>query len=141
MKAVVAVGMVAALLAPAGAEAGGRRGPCAVPWQRAWREEGDPSGVRRLIRCAAALWAVPGGAERALEVARCESGLRPDAYGGGNAGVFQHRVVYWRRRALRFLRPAWFGGVRVPSPYNARANVIVAIRMAHAGGWGPWACA
>lgn len=55
--------------------------------------------------------------------------------------MFQHRVAYWSARVLRFLRPAWFGGVRVPSPFNARANVIVAVRMAHSGGWGPWACA
>jgi len=141
VRAVVVVGVVAALLAPVEAGAHHRRGPCALHWQRAWREDGDLRPVRRLIRCATRIWPVPGGARRALGIARCESGFRPDAYGWGNAGVFQHRVVYWPERALRWLRPAWFGGVRVPSPYNARANVIVAVRMAHSGGWGPWACA
>lgn len=72
MRRVVAVGMVAALMVPAEAGAHHRRGPCAVHWERAWREEGDLRPVRRLIRCAASRWPVPGGAARALEIARCE---------------------------------------------------------------------
>ena len=69
-----------------------------------------------------------------MSVARCESGFRPRAYSGGNAGVFQQRVVYWRGRARRF-------GFRGWSVYNGRANVIVSIRMAHTTGWGDWSCA
>ena len=90
--------------------------------------------VKQLIRCAARRWTVPGGPGEALSVARCESGFDPRAYGSGNAGVFQQRVVYWRGRA----RTWGFPGASV---YNGRANIIVSIRMAHAGGWDAWACA
>lgn len=90
--------------------------------------------VKDLIKCAARRWKVPGGPNKALGVARCESGFNPKAYSNGNAGVFQHRVVYWDGRARKY-------GFRGWSVYNGRANVIVSIRMAHAGGWGPWNCA
>lgn len=89
--------------------------------------------VRQLIRCAARRWNVPGGPGKALSVARCESNLDPRAYASGNAGVFQQRVVYWPGRAETYGFPG-------ASVYNARANIIVSVRMAHAGGWGAWAC-
>jgi hypothetical protein len=101
---------------------------CNVPWQRGKHQ------VKRLIHCAAHRWRVPGGPRKAMSVARCESGFRPHAYSGGNGGVFQQRVVYWRGRARRY-------GFRGWSVYNGRANVIVSIRMAHATGWGDWSCA
>ncbi len=97
-----------------------------------WRD--STYQLKRLIRCAARRWAVPGGPAKALAVARCESHLDPGAYGNGNAGVFQQRVVYWPGRA----RTWGFPGV---SAFNGRANVIVSVRMAHASGWGAWSCA
>ena len=117
-------------LAPAAALAGHRVPDrvCDIPWTQGKRQ------VKKLIRCAARRWEVPGGPRKALSVARCESGFNPAAYGGGNAGVYQQRIVYWPGRAKRW----GFRGWRV---YNGRANAIVSIRMAHAGGWGPWSCA
>jgi len=147
VRAIVVIVATACALAGGteAARAHHRSGPCAVHWRRAWVEEGDVRPIRRLIRCAARRWPVPGGPEAALEVARCESGFRPDAYADGDAGayagVYQHRLAYWPARARSLLRPAWFGGRAVPSAYNARANVVVAVRMAHASGWGAWACA
>jgi hypothetical protein len=90
--------------------------------------------VKRLIRCAAHRWRVPGGPRKALSVARCESGFDPGAYGNGNAGVFQQNLAYWPARARAFGFPGW-------SAFNGRASVIVSVRMAHRGGWGPWSCA
>jgi hypothetical protein len=101
---------------------------CHIRWQSGKHQ------VKRLIHCAAHRWRVPGGPRKAISVARCESGFRPHAYSGGNAGVFQQRTIYWRGRARRF-------GFRGWSVYNGRANVIVSIRMAHATGWGDWSCA
>jgi hypothetical protein len=92
------------------------------------------------IQCSVAKWSVSGGADFATSVAACESGLRADAWNpGGYAGVFQHAVRYWPGR-LRSLAPAWDKPL-ASSPFNARSNVVVAIKMAHAGGWGPWSCA
>jgi len=91
--------------------------------------------VKQLIKCAAHRWDVPGGTRKALAVAACESGFRPDAYNpAGYAGVFQQAVRYWPMRAAHY-------GLPGRSPFNARANVIVSIRMAAAVGWGPWGCA
>jgi hypothetical protein len=112
-----------------------RDGPCDFHWHTAYYENGSTWGVRRIIRCAARRWDV--SVTTALRVARCESGFRPDAYGNGNAGVFQHRLAYWSGRAERYLRDRWHLSHNV---YNARGNVIVSIRMARAGGWSPWSC-
>jgi len=101
---------------------------CAIDWRR-----GDPA-VRRLIRCAEERWSVPGGAAKAVQVATCESGLEPDAYASGNAGVYQHATRYWPGRAQ-----TW--GFRGWSVYNGRANVIVTLRMVHRVGWDAWSCA
>ncbi len=102
---------------------------CDYEWQRSRRQ------VRLLIECAARHWTSPGGATKALEVARCESGLRPNAHNpAGYAGVYQQAVRYWPERAERW-------GFPDRSVYNARANVIVSIRMANsAGGWSIWGC-
>lgn len=97
-----------------------------------WRE--STYQVKQLIRCAARRWTVPGGPDKAVQVARCESHLDPDAYGSGNAGVFQQRLVYWPARARAYGFPG-------ASAYNGRANVIVSVRMAHAAGWDAWSCA
>lgn len=97
-----------------------------------WRD--GPDEVERLIRCAARQWPVPGGPDYAVAVARCESGLDPRTVWYGHYGVFQHVSRYWPERAEAY-------GFAGKSPLNGRANVIVSIRMAHVGGWGPWSCA
>ncbi|MBI4259962.1 MAG: hypothetical protein HY658_05295 [Actinobacteria bacterium] len=139
--ATVAVGMLLGALAPmalaAGVPGAGGPGPggaasvveagavpiCDVPWRR-----GD-AAVERLIRCVARHYRAPGGPQRAVEVAMCESDLRADAYnptgcaGWGCGGLFQQHARYWRERAGAH-------GFEGASMDDARANVIVSVRMA-----------
>ena len=101
---------------------------CDIDWRRSTYQ------LKRLIRCAARRWDVAGGPDKAVRVARCESRLDPRAYNsGGYAGVYQQAVRYWPSRATNY-------GFRDYSVFNGRANVMVSVRMAHRGGWGPWAC-
>lgn len=94
-----------------------------------WRA--GPAQVEKLIRCAAERWSVPGGPDKAVAVARCESGMNPYREGSGVGGVFQHSLRYWPERATRFGFDGW-------SVYNGRANVMVAIQYAHLYGWSAW---
>ena len=96
-----------------------------------WRE--GTWHIKQLIRCAARRWNAPGSPDQAVAVARCESGLRPQAYNsGGYAGLFQQSTRYWPSRADHFGQPD-------RSVYNGRANVIVSIRMAAAANsWSHW---
>jgi len=101
---------------------------CDFDWQEGtWH-------VKQLIKCAARHWDSPGTPRKAVQVARCESHLRPDAYNpNGYAGLFQHATRYWPRRADHY-------GVPDRSVFNARANAIVSVRMARAiGSWSAWA--
>ena len=101
---------------------------CDYDWQEGhWH-------VKQLIRCAANQWDSPGGGTKAIEVARCESGLRPRAYNpNGYAGLFQQSTRYWPGRADSF-------GVPDRSVFNGRANIIVSVRMAKSmGSWSAWA--
>jgi hypothetical protein len=115
----------------------------AVEAHATWRSKtcrfsGD---VKRTIYCGVNHWAVPGGVSKALDVARCESGLDPLAYYNGNAGVFQQNLRYWPARHAAYnsaVGPLLDTGASV---YNARSNVLVSIRMAHLWGWGAWSCA
>ena len=102
---------------------------CSHDWRDGKRE------IKRLIHCTVRRWHVPGGARKAIYVARRESGLRPHAYNrGGYKGLYQQSTRYWPGRARQYGFPHW-------SAFNGRANVIVSIRMVHRGGWGPWSTA
>ena len=112
-------------------------GPCTgFQWRR-------PPEVARMIHCVWPRFDVGhGGPRKAVRVARCESGLRWDAYGNGNGGVFQHRLVYWPGRYDSFigsnpLRRSWGLGESV---YNARTNVIVSALYVRRLGWSAWTC-
>jgi len=96
-----------------------------------WRE--GTWHIRQLIKCAARHWDAPGAPDQAVDVARCESRLRPRAYNsGGYAGLFQQATRYWPGRADHWGQPD-------RSVYNGRANVIVSIRMAAAANsWSDW---
>jgi len=88
--------------------------------------------VKELITCAAEHWTVPGGPAMALAIADRESHYQPRAYNpSGCAGIYQHMLRYWPQRAAEF-------GFRGWSAFNARANIIVTMRMVHVSGWGPW---
>ena len=89
--------------------------------------------IKQLIRCAAARWDSPGTPRLAIEVARCESNLRPSAYNpNGYAGLFQQATNHWPERAERW-------GQHGRSVFNGRANIIVSVRMAAAAGsWSAW---
>lgn len=109
------------------------------------RLDGHGGWVQReviaTIGCAVARWPVAGGVGFAIEVAACESGLRANASNGGRyLGVYQHAASAWPWRVNHYTPKAW-GKSLHPSAFNARSNVIVAIRMAHGGGWSPWSCA
>ena len=90
--------------------------------------------VKKLIRCAVHHWNVPGGASKALYIANRESNFQPNAYNSysGASGIYQHLRRYWPGRASVYGFQGW-------SAFNARANIIVSIRMVHRlGSWQPW---
>lgn len=95
--------------------------------------------MERLIACAVRLWPVPGGVFEALAIAHRESGdlIWPWAYNpSGCAGTYQHMLSLWPGRVARWWNSAWLW--KTPTAFNPRANVIVTMRMVHAGGWSPW---
>lgn len=101
-----------------------------------WRE--SRSQVGRLVRCLAWSFNSPGTPRYAARIAWCESRWNPRAYSNGNAGVFQHRLIYWDGRYRAYAKPL---GLRW-SPYNALTNIVVSVRMAKsAGNWRAWSCA
>ena len=122
------------LQAPAQATEGG---PC----QGRWHTQAQNA---RGIRC---VWhrfdPGYGGTPKALDVARCESGLNPRAYGNGNGGLFQHRLSLWPGRFHNFierhpLRDSW--GLSA-SVYSGRTNAIVTALMVRRSSWSAWSCA
>ena len=138
---VVVASTIATLLAvgPAGASPVGRSGarvsgPCALA-----RADGEiiQNFSIRLITCAADRWPVEGGAEKAICIARRESGLIPTASSatGLYVGLFQHSAADWPRRYDEWTRPIW---ELKENPYNGRTNAIVAVRIANAEGWAAW---
>ena len=111
-------------------------GPCALT-----RQDGEriQSFSIRLIRCAAAKWPVPGGATKAVCIARHESGLVPTATSpsGQYLGLFQDSKTYWPTNYRHYTYPVW----RLKTTaLNGRSNAVVSVRMAHnpAVGWRPW---
>jgi soluble lytic murein transglycosylase-like protein len=98
---------------------------CPIDWrQSSWH-------VKRLIRCAATHFGI--SREKAIYIAWRESRFRPTAYNpaGDAAGIYQHLRKYWPDRADMF-------GFPDRSAFNARANIIVTMRMVRHYGWDPW---
>ena len=107
-------------------------GPCALTRGPVETVQGFS---RRLIRCAASHWIVPGGAAKAICIAGRESGLVPTARSAGGAylGLFQHSARYWPIRYRTWANAGWH--LR-SSALSGRTNAIVTLRMVHArGGW------
>jgi hypothetical protein len=107
-------------------------GICAYQW---WdRDTGyRPNAIKRIIRCAVAHYPVQGGARKALYIAWRESRFNPYVSNGQFKGIYQQGTTWWPSR----YRTYGFSYLR-NRIHNARTNVIVSIRMAHAHGWGPW---
>jgi hypothetical protein len=87
--------------------------------------------VKQLIRCAADHYDV--SIEKALYVAKRESGFDPDAFNSWSCakGIYQHLCKYWPERAYDYGFKDW-------SAFNARANIIVTMKMVRQYGWSPW---
>jgi hypothetical protein len=98
---------------------------CRIDWR-----DGRPS-VKHLIRCAAHHYGV--NVDRALYYAHRESRFHPKAYNSWSCakGIYQHLCTYWPKRAKAYGFDDW-------SAYNARANIIVTMRMVKRYGWTPW---
>lgn len=98
---------------------------CPIDWRRGTRE------VKQLIRCAASYYGIDQ--DEALYIAWRESRYQPSAYNemGEAAGVYQHKVRYWSERAVQFGSADW-------SVFDARANILVTMRMVKRYGWEPW---
>lgn len=111
----------------------------AIRYQGLTRAHWSDREVILTIRAAVDHWPVPGGVSKALAVASCESGLNERASNGGSyLGLFQQAARYWPARQNLYDSRRW--NLR-ESAFNARANVVVSIRMAHSGGWSGWGCA
>jgi hypothetical protein len=119
-------------------------GPCGFP-----RLEGETIRhfSKRRISCAVARFGpVPGGAIRAICIARRESGLDPSATSeptGRYRGLYQHDRRAWPDRYEEYTVPAWDLS---PRALNGRTNAIVTVRMVvefgtwRAAGWPPRGC-
>lgn len=109
-------------------------GPC--PLQRR-SDETVQNFMKRMITCATDKWSVPGGAAKAICVAKVESGLNPGAvsYSGKYVGLYQHLATSWSGRYDTWTKPEW--GLNT-SAFNGRTNAIVSVRMAHVYGWSAW---
>jgi hypothetical protein len=131
----IAIALVLASPAAARPRADTRPGPCPLHREQ---DEAIQDLARRLIECAVARWPVPGGAPRAICIARRESGLIPWASSatGQYLGLFQQSAAGWPERFDAWTQPAW---ELKNNALNGRSNAIVTIRMVNADGWGAWA--
>ena len=103
----------------------GPSGLCPIDWQRStWH-------LKQLIRCAASHYGIDE--DDALYIAWRESRYQPTAYNeeGEAAGIYQHLLKYWPERAVDFGSADW-------SVFDARANILVTMRMVRRYGWEPW---
>jgi hypothetical protein len=119
-------------------------GPCGLH-----RLDGETMAAfsTRRITCAVRRFGpVPGGADRAVCIARRESGLDPKATSsptGRYLGLYQHDRDLWPWRYDTYTKPVW---ELSSNALNGRTNSIVTIRMVfdigtwRAAGWPPKEC-
>lgn len=97
--------------------------------------------VKKLIACAVSRYPVSGGLDKALYIANRESGFECRANNPNSSafGVYQVISSTWTSWHAG-LPPRWWHRrwELMHSRGNCRANVMVSIRIAHSGGWGPW---
>jgi hypothetical protein len=114
------------LVLPTSVSATDQPGPCDLH-----QRDGETTHhlMKRRIACAVDRFGpVPGGVERAICIARRESGLNPRASSetGMYLGLYQHAAEYWPARYAVNTNDAW----ELPeSALNGRSNSIVTIRM------------
>jgi hypothetical protein len=120
------------------------RGPC--DFHRLDGESVQSFSRRRIVCAVEQFGPVPGGAQRAICIARRESGLDPSATSsptGEYRGLYQHDRDMWPARYDRYTQPIWELSRRT---LNGRTNSIVTIRMVvdigtwRAAGWPPKDC-
>jgi hypothetical protein len=101
---------------------------------------------RRIVCAVERFGPVPGGRQRAICIARRESGLNPRATSeptGKYRGLYQHDRAFWGWRYDTYTLPKW---ELSPRALNGRTNAIVTIRMVfdfgtwHEAGWAPKEC-
>jgi hypothetical protein len=131
---VVAAAVLLAATGVAPALAHHRPGPCDFH-----RREGETIrhlSKRRIVCAVNGFGPVRGGAERAVCIARRESGLDPSATSeptGEYRGLYQHDRDFWPGRFEEHTKRWWDLS---PKALNGRSNAIVTIRMVVAyGGW------
>ena len=119
-------------------------GPC--DFHRLDDESARAFAKRRIVCAVERFGPVPGGSERAICIARRESGLDPSATSeptGQYRGLFQHDRDMWPARYAEYTRPAW---ELSPRALNGRTNAIVTVRMVFKigtwrnAGWPPKEC-
>lgn len=71
---------------------------------------------------------------RAIDIARCESRLRPDAVNGSHRGLFQVSIRWHAARIARL-------GYTPDDMFSVAPNIAVARSIQREQGWRPWACA
>jgi hypothetical protein len=132
---VLAALVVAGVLGTAApAAAHHRPGPC--DFHRSDGETIQHFSKRRIVCVVDTFGPVRGGTQRAVCIARRESGLDPTATSeptGEYRGLFQHDRDFWRWRYRTYTRDRW----ELPNrALNGRTNAIVTIRMvADFGAW------
>jgi hypothetical protein len=117
-----------------GATPASATGPC--DFNRLDGETIQHLSKRRIVCAVERFGPVPGGTQRAICIAKRESGLYPAAMSqptGEYRGLYQHDRDLWPARYDKYTLPAWELSPRV---LNGRTNAIVTIRMvADVGTW------
>jgi hypothetical protein len=118
--------------------------PCAL--RRLNGESIQHFSKRRIVCAVQQFGPVPGGAARAICIAKRESGLDPAATSqptGQYRGLYQHDRDLWPARYEKYTFPQWQLSPRV---LNGRTNAIVTVRMVadtgtwREAGWPPKTC-
>lgn len=83
-----------------------------------------PDKVETYIRWR---WAGTGQEDRAVRIAKCESGLNPLAANSRSSasGIFQIMAIHWRGKF---------------DPFNPVENINYAFLLWHTSGWSAWVC-
>lgn len=109
-----------------------------------WLDRGTwtPREEHRTLVCVVDRFGpIYGGVPKAQAVGECESHwYRLASNGGAFLGLFQHAASAWYWRVRSYMPLGWRVGPW-SSWKNSRAQIVVTVRMVHAGGWSPWSCA